>query len=227
MLQQINLYQPVFGEQRKPLSSRTFAVGFAFVIVALVGYSIYTSMQVSALSQAIEGLRAQQSEQDATLTASGDALASRAKPAEIEAKLQTLERTIAERRNALQVLESGAAGQPLGFAARMEALARRHVEGLWIDKLVLSGTNGSMSLSGATLNADTVPAYLQNLARENVLSGTRFDEFVIERPSAVAQDRANQDGETPVQRSLGQQHIRFRAGNKALLAPTEATEDAT
>jgi hypothetical protein len=109
----------------------------------------------------------------------------------------------------------------------MEALARRHVDGLWIDKLVLSGTNGSMSLSGATLDADIVPVYLQSLARDSVLSGTRFDEFVIERPaqepSATTAPAMDDSGEAPVKKQVAApKHIRFRAGSKALTPPVDA-----
>ena len=104
---------------------------------------------------------------------------------------------MSERTQALQVLQSGAAGQTSGFATRMEALARRHVNGLWIDGLAMSGTRSTMSISGGSVDADIVPAYLRSLSTETVLSGTRFDDFVIERPEKGA-------------------HVRFRAGSKSL-----------
>ena len=84
------------------------------------------------------------------------------------------------------MLQSGAAGQTSGFASRMEALARRHVNGLWIDGLAMSGTRSTMSISGGSVDADIVPAYLRSLSSETVLSGTRFDDFVIERPEKGA-----------------------------------------
>jgi hypothetical protein len=174
MRQQVNLYQPIFSEGGKPLSAGPVALAFAFVIAGLAGYSIYANTQLANLKTAVEGLRTQQAEQDELLTANGEALAAREKPAVVDARIRKLDRVIVERRGALKVLQAGAAGQTSGFAARMEALARRHVEGLWIDRLVLSGTTGSMSVSGATLDANIVPVYLQSLARESVLSGTRF-----------------------------------------------------
>ena len=79
----------------------------------------------------------------------------------------------------------------------MEALARRHVNGLWIDGLAMSGTRSTMSISGGSVDADIVPAYLRSLSTETVLSGTRFDDFVIERPEKGT-------------------HVRFRAGSKSL-----------
>src|SRR4029453_11240848 len=127
--------------------------------------------------------------------------------------------TVAARKRALLVLQQGAAGQTTGFAPRLEALARRHVEGLWIDGLVLSGTNGSMSVRGLALNADTVPVYLQNLAQERALAGTRFDDFVIERPGREPSQETSGSEETSGVKprpATVEKHIRFRAGSKAL-----------
>jgi Tfp pilus assembly protein PilN len=231
MRQQINLYQPIFSETRKPLSAVVVALCFAVVIAALVGYSVYANMQLTELQVSVESLRAEQAEQEALLTATGEENAAREKPAAVDARIKNIDRMISERRIALKVLQSGAAGQATGFAARMEALARRHVEGLWIDKLVLSGTNGSMSLAGSTLDADTVPAYLHSLARDSVLSGTRFDEFVIERPvKAVAstEPALGEEADVTAKKTTAvPSHIRFRAGSKTLTAPAVNAEAPT
>lgn len=229
MRQQINLYQPVFSKERRPLSARIVGASFAALIVALTAYAFYAQSKVSSLSAEIDALRTQQTDQQAAL----EAPPALGKPelTELKASIASLEHKLEERRNALQVLQSGAAGQPIGFAARMEALAKRHIEGLWIDKLVLSGTNGSMSLSGATLDADLVPAYLRNLALESVLSGARFDEFVIERPLAATSTSATSDEEGEVavrqRKSAQSEPIRFRAGNKALTAEPSEPEAST
>jgi hypothetical protein len=231
MHQQINLFQPIFSEARQALSSRSFLLGFAVVIAGLVGYSVYANSRLSALRASVETLRTQQIDQETLLTATGEASAAREKPAVVEARVRMLEGMIAGRRSALAVLESGAAGQTTGFAARMEALARRHVEGLWIDKLVLSGTNGAMSLGGATLDADTVPIYLRSLAQERVLSGTRFDEFMIERPKQVSAPalatEEDAEGKPVKHRAAAPAHVRFRAGSTNLTAPAIDVEAAT
>jgi Tfp pilus assembly protein PilN len=232
MRQQINLYQPIFSETRKPLSAVAVALVFAVLIAGLTGYSVYANMQLNQLRASVETLRSEQAEQDALLTATGEENAARERPAAVDARIKKLDRLIAERRSALLVLQSGAAGQATGFAARMEALARRHVDGLWIDKLVLSGTNGSMSLAGSTLDADTVPTYLHSLARDSVLSGTRFDEFVIERPAktiARTEPALSEDGSesTPKKVTPAPAHIRFRAGSKTLTAPAVDLKAAT
>jgi hypothetical protein len=221
MRQQINLYQPIFSRERKQLSSMALLSGVGVVVVALFAVSFYADRRVEELAQEVESMRARAAQQEQIVAKATEMHVARGNPAEIEARVKQLTENLAARKRALNVLQAGAAGQTIGFAARLEALARRHVDGLWLDGLVLSGTNGSMTLQGATLNADTVPTYLQGLAHERALAGTRFDDFVIERPTADAQAQLSEsdgeDGEAPKPKaSVTDKHIRFRAGSKAL-----------
>src|SRR5687768_16957129 len=101
MRQQINLYQPIFSETRKPLSAVAVALVFAVVIAGLTGYSVYANMQLNQLRASVETLRSEQAEQDALLTATGEENAARERPAAVDARIKKLDRLIAERRSAL------------------------------------------------------------------------------------------------------------------------------
>lgn len=219
MRQQINLYQPIFSEERKPLSALTLASVLLALIVGLGAYAVKSQMAVNALSAQADVLRAQQAEQENLGNES-----SAAEPLEVvEARVKKLDRLVAERTKALEVLKSGAAGTTIGFAPRLEALARRHVDGLWIDSMQLSGAKGAMTLAGGSYNPDVIPVYLRSLAQDKVLAGTRFDDFVIERP--VPADAAAQEGDSPkASKPIDPKLVRFRAGSSTL-APTvtEAT----
>jgi Tfp pilus assembly protein PilN len=197
MRQQINLYQPIFRRERKPLSAVMVATTLGVVALALTAISVYTARDVERLRGQVAQLIEQQDKQQAELAKVGETLSRPARRSDVEARVKALTATLSERTQALQVLQSGAAGQTSGFASRMEALARRHVDGLWIDGLAMSGTRSTMSISGGSVDADVVPAYLRSLSSETVLSGTRFDDFVIERPEKGS-------------------HVRFRAGSKSL-----------
>lgn len=217
MRQQINLYQPVASQGRKAFCAATAGVTLAVVVVALAGLSVNAAIRVNRLERAVEQLRSLRSQQEAQLARSGDLQAARASPVDVQARVDRLAGIVADRTNALAVLQSGAAGRTSGFAARLEALARRHVDGLWIDSLIMSGTNGSMTLSGATTDAEIVPQYLHNLSREPVLAGTRFNELTIQRPDETAEDAAGDEAKP--RSAVTAEHVRFRAGSKALLAP--------
>lgn len=231
MRQQINLYQPIFSQERKQLSAVTVASAIGVITAMLSGIAVYADRRVDQLERDVQAMRVRATQQEQVIAKAGEMFAARGNPAEIDARVKQLTESVAARSRALKVLQAGAAGQTTGFASRLEALARRHVDGLWLDGLVLSGTTGSMTLRGATLNAGTVPVYLQGLAHETALSGTRFDDFVIERPGQEARKESSQDAEegaeTPKPRvATPVNHIRFRAGSKSLsviAAPETAT----
>lgn len=197
MRQQVNLYQPIFRRARKSLAAVTVATTLGVVAMALTGFSLYTARSVARLQAEVRQLTAQQEKQQAQLARAGELFSRHTRRSDVEARVKALQSSLSERTQALQVLQSGAAGQTSGFASRMEALARRHVNGLWIDGLAMSGTHSTMSITGGSVDADIVPAYLRGLSSEAVLNGTRFDDFVIERPDKSAR-------------------VRFRAGSKAL-----------
>ena len=202
MRQQINLHQPIFRRERKSFSAVMVVTTLGVLAVALTAYSVYTTRSVDLLQKEVTQLTEQQAKQQEQLLKVGELHSKQARRSDTEARVKALTTTLSERRQALHVLQSGAAGQTSGFAARMEALARRHINGLWIDALAMSGTQSTMSISGSSVDADIVPAYLRSLSSEAVLSGTRFDDFVIERPES--------------EKSSAAKTVRFRAGSKSL-----------
>lgn len=212
MRQQINLYQPILIQERTPLSARVVGVALVVVVAGLTAFSVLEARRVDALGRSVEEMRAQQTQQQALLEQAGQLQSNPASVAELEARVRRLQATVDERRRALEVLRSGAAGRTAGFAERLDALARRHLDGLWLDYLQLSGSDGSMALAGATLNADLVPKYLQSLARDEALSGARFDDFIIERPALAS---AKDDAEASVKKAPDPRHVRFRMGRGA------------
>lgn len=197
MRQQINLHQPIFRRERKTLSAMTVAAALGVIALSLSATTLFKARALQRVKTEVATLTAQQETQQAELAKVGHEFSQHARRADIETRVKTLTATLHERTQALQVLQSGAAGQTSGFASRMEALSRRHVNGLWIEALAMSGTHSAMSISGGSVDADMVPAYLRSLSGETVLSGTRFDDFVIERSDKGA-------------------NVRFRAGSKSL-----------
>jgi hypothetical protein len=190
MRQQINLHQPLLLEEPKLFGAATALRGIAAVVVTLAMIWGYGSYKVKRLQQVAETLRLQQQGQEAALAAAGAFTASRSTPTDLAALVKRTEAEVAGRTRALELLRAGAAGRTTGFAARLEALAHGRVDGVWIDRMALSGSTDSMSLGGATLDPDLVPRYLHNLAQESVLAGARFDQLVIERPSEKGSDTA-------------------------------------
>jgi MSHA biogenesis protein MshI len=221
--QQINLYQPVDDLSRRPFSARTAALSVSAVLVAVLGIWGYGSWQVTQMQKAVTALEELQRRQVETLNAAGAMHAARAKPELLEAHIKELAAELAIRRRALDLLRGGSEGRTAGFSARLSGLARRHIDGLWIDHIVLSGSSDTMTLEGAALDADLVPRYLRDLAQDSALTGARFDRLVIERP--VARSAKGEDS-PPKSRTVPANGMRFRA-ESALPSAAQATGAAS
>lgn len=210
MRQQINLYQPILRTEPKLFGSSTALTAVVVVCAMLAALWGYGTYKVHRLEQSAQLLKQQQEQQEKALSQAGTFSASRSRPAELEAEVRRAAAEVTARTRALELLRAGAAGHTTGFAARLEALARQHVDGVWIDRMALSGATGSMSLGGATFDANLVPRYLQNLAAEPTLSGARFDQLIIDRPTGKGANTAQ---------------VRFRASSLDVPAPASPSDE--
>ena len=217
MYQQINLYQPVLADTQQKLSATTLAAAAGILLTVLAGLTVQAQIRVRHLQTEVDGVRTEVEQRQQKLE---ERLAENNGTEDPRTRAVQLAASLEQRKRALDMLRRGAAGQATGFAGRMEALARRHVDGLWIDHMTLSGVNGSMSLAGVALDPTFVPAYLHTLAQEQILSGTRFDEFIIERPDAL-KDAEGATADATAVASLPHGAVRFRAGNRELLRDGE------
>ncbi len=199
MMQQVNLYQPVW---RAPamLTARSAGVGLAVIVVALAGMWGYAWWQLHGMRREAELAREQgeaRRKLEAVRMADLDALA----PEELDQKISQLDAAVAVKLRAVQTLGAEAANAA-DFSERLAALSRRHLEGVWLEQLTLGSGRDAMSLTGAALAPDLVPRYLQSLAADPALAGGEIDTFVIDRPAPDA--------------GRGAASLRFRAATRAL-----------
>jgi outer membrane murein-binding lipoprotein Lpp len=71
-------------------------------------------------------------------------------------------------------LDAGALGSTLGFADRLEALARTTTAGVWLSRVRLDNRSSELTLEGRALEAAQVPVYLATLKLDPLLAGTEF-----------------------------------------------------
>jgi Tfp pilus assembly protein PilN len=180
MHQQINLYQPIFRQERKLFSLRTVAITLGIVTAALIAIWGFGRYNVTQLERSVASLRQQQEAQQRMAATAGGLLSARASPETLNANIKQLTAQLSERTRALELLRTGAAGESEGFAKRLSALAQTHTDGLWLERLSIGGATG-LSLEGRSNDADLVPRYLQQLSDKPELSGARFDQVVLDR----------------------------------------------
>jgi hypothetical protein len=214
-MQEINLYQPVSKGVRGALSARSTGTVFGIVGATLLGIWGFAWWQVDKLNDAAQVVRNQQAAQAAMAAAQGPQLDGLSDE-ELDALLAQLSASVDSKSRAMELLANESRGGLSGFSTRLRAFGARHIEGIWLDRLMLGANVESVSVSGSTLSPDSVPRYLRSLAQDPALKGGKIDEFVIEKPS-----HKDKDGK-PVP---GSGRLSFQAGHKGLTAPAPAADE--
>src|SRR5579871_5692455 len=178
MAQQINLYQPQRREQRI-FEARSVTATLSVTAAALLLVWQFAAWQVRGLDRQLTALRREQMNQSALMRALGQSAAAQLPPEALQAQLHQVQVQLEQHRRALQLLQSGALGTRAGFAPTLAALARRRVNGLWLDHIVLTPGSRIGTLEGSAVSADLVPRYLRALATEHALVGASFTQLQI------------------------------------------------
>jgi Tfp pilus assembly protein PilN len=181
MEQQVNLYQPILGAEKRLFSARAIGVGLAVLVVSLGTLAGYAAWRASRVERAIAALEQQQAAQLALAERAAAAMRPKESVAELDAAARGLTTEIAARELALGLVRKGVATPGSGFAARLESLARRQLDGLWLKKIVVATGDSRLALEGAATDPRLVPAYLAALGAERALDGARFDHLVMRR----------------------------------------------
>ncbi len=179
MSQQINLFNPVFLQQKKIFSSRTMASSLLLLFVGVAAINAYGNVRVKALQQQADAGAAQVAQKQARLASVNLEFAPRQKSADVEAELQEAERQLAALREVSGVLERGELGNTQGYAEYFRALARQHVDGLWLTGVSITGAGLDIGVRGRALDPQRVPGYLNRLTGEPIMRGKAFGSLQI------------------------------------------------
>ena len=179
MEQQVNLYQPILGAAKRIFSARAIGLSLVTVGVCLGGLHGFGAWRTGRIERSVAIIE----RQAATQMSLRDAVSAALRPSRsiVELQAQALELTadIGARERALDLVNSDAASPATGFAARLEALGRRQIDGLWLRTIVVGSGDGRLALQGATVDPRLVPQYLAGLAQERAFDGVRFDKLAM------------------------------------------------
>lgn len=181
MEQQVNLYQPILGAEKRLFSARTIGMGLGLLGLCLCFLAAFGFLRTGRVERSVKQLQTQQADALARVERAGAALRPGQSLAELNHQAKELSADIAARERALDLVRLGAASPETGFAARLEALARRQQEGIWLHDVVMSSGEGRLALRGNATDPRLVPAYLSALAGEHAMNGVRFDKLVMRR----------------------------------------------
>jgi hypothetical protein len=180
--QQVNLYQPAFGEQAKIFCASTLLQIGAVALLSLVIILANARWSLAGMNRTAQMLEYQFDSLNPRL---GSLEAAHQTPdtRTLDTEIAQLQADIAERNALLTRFEQLATEQSEGFASSFEVLAREQLPGLWLEGVIIDEDN-RVELRGVTLDARLVPAYLQILDRRPDLSKNAFETVSMTRPDA-------------------------------------------
>jgi len=186
MYQQVNLYQPILGAERRLFSARAIAVALAVLTLCLAGLGGYGTLHTHRLERSVELLARQDAASFAMSERTNLTNRSGLTLEQLDDEAKNLNADIEARRRALDVVHRSSSGTPAtGFAARLEALGRRQIDGIWLSSVIIGSGDGRLALRGGAIDSHLLPAYLSALAQEQALAGVRFDRLAMRRASAA------------------------------------------
>lgn len=179
MSQQINLFNPIFLQQKKIFSSKTMVQALGVLTLGVAAMAAYGNVRVAALQRQADAGAAQLQQRQARLAAVTAEFAPRQKDPLLAAEVQEAERQLGALREVSGVLQRGELGNTRGYAEYFRALARQHADGLWLTGLTINGAGSEIGVRGRALDPAAVPGYLTRLTREPILQGKGFGSLSI------------------------------------------------
>jgi Tfp pilus assembly protein PilN len=192
--QQINLFNPVFLQQKKIFSARTMAASLLVLVAGVAALDLYGSMRLRELQQQADAGAAQLEQKQKRLEGVAAEFRPRQKSAAVEAELAELEGQLAALREVSGVLQRGELGNTQGYAEYFRALARQHVDGLWLTSVSITGAGIDIAVRGRALDPQRVPDYLNRLTLEPIMRGKAFGSLAISQGAAGT--RVDEGGKT-------------------------------
>jgi hypothetical protein len=201
MLQQVNLYQPIFREEHKLFSAGTIGVALGIMIAGLLSISLYSWWRLASLDRQLVAVQSREAAEQVLVARTNSIIDEGESPESLEIRLQAMALELERRQRTLNYLRGndagvratgGAAGDAAanghpggvrrGFAGRLAALAHQQLDGLWLTGVTLTADADELTLSGRATSAELVPIYLERLATEAAFSGTQLQSIDIRRP---------------------------------------------
>lgn len=183
MSQQINLFNPIFLQQQKVFSLLTMLQAFGLIglgTLLFYGYALYQVDQLTKQSQESD-LRFK-AEQEKLIRATAEFSPQQANKL-LQDEIQDLDKKNQQQAEVVDALKSGAVGNTTGYSGYMQAFSRQVVNGLWLTGFKIVGDGAQISLNGAVLKPELLPAYIQRLNHEDVMNGKTFSALQMTQPA--------------------------------------------
>lgn len=179
--QQINLFQPIFRKERKLLSFRVLMQASGVVLTALMLMYGWGAWQVREMRADLAQLQGQLEQRNAQLASLGAQLAQSKPDSGPQQELARLEQEMLARQKVVNALLQARENYRKGVSPYLESFARQTPAGLWLTGFTVQNGGAGLVIRGSALQPELVPSFVQKLAAETTLSGTRFGLLQMQR----------------------------------------------
>jgi hypothetical protein len=177
MAQQINLFNPIFLQQKKHFSAVTMLQALGLMLAGILVFYVYASFETRKLTRLADDSRKQLQVQGEQVVKYTREFSPQGRSKALEEELARAAAQLKQREDLMAMLRTGALGNTEGFARYLSALARQTMAGVWLTGMSIGGDEVDLQLGGRVLHADLVPAYVRALNHEEVMRGRRIAEM--------------------------------------------------
>jgi len=179
-MQQVNLYTDDFRPKKIVLPLAHIVLIPIGVIVILAALSYWLNIDLAEGEAKVANKTAQADEMKQRLVLLEEKVKRLKRDDSLVSANKRLQAKLDARQQMIEILDSVVVKDNDGFSNLLTSLARQKADGLWLKHINIGASGHSMTLEGRTLNADSVPGYLQNLRREPGFIGRSFTLFSLQ-----------------------------------------------
>ena len=184
MSQQINLFNPIFLQQKKVFGAVPMAEALGVIVAGALLLTWYAGQRVDELDKSAAAGKAVLATREKRLAEANVQFAPRQKSPTLAAELANVEAELRSLHQVESVLRGGALGNAAGYSEYFRAFSRQNVSGLWLTGVSIVGAGNDIAVHGRALQPTLIPAYISRLKSERIMSGKSFASLDISRPDA-------------------------------------------
>ena len=176
---QINLLNPLLKKQPSYFSLSTMLQALGFIIVGSLlfyGYAVYQERQLD--KQFKEDTKRFEAEKARMMLLEAEFSPQKTNQ-EMQEEIRQFEKKLNTQSELIETLKSSAGGNTTGYSEYLRAFSRQTIQGLWLTGFKVTGDGAEISLNGAALNPELLPAYIQRLGKEQIMHGKTFATLQI------------------------------------------------
>lgn len=184
-MQNVNLYQEQFQPQRIAWPIQRFVVLGVVAVFCLAGWYAIERQRLDTLQVTQEKYQQQLALWDSRITQLETQLAKLESPDQ-QQQIGELRDELRGIRELSRYFETAVTGQGPVFSEYLDALARRHQQGMWLTDIRILGGGQKLRFGGSALNPKTVPDFLLALSSELAYAGRTFSSMLVNREPDAA-----------------------------------------